>query len=62
MASLEPSLPVDEADTQTFHNYDGTQIVSTGSSTQHNNINQSSGTMYSFASITGNPVFGPGKN
>jgi N-terminal domain on NACHT_NTPase and P-loop NTPases len=62
MASLAPSLPVDEADIQTFHNYGGTQSISTGSSTQHNNINRGSGTMNNFASITGNPTFHQGKN
>jgi N-terminal domain on NACHT_NTPase and P-loop NTPases len=62
MKSLAPSLPVDEADTQTFYNYDGMQSVSTGSSTQHNNVNQGSGTMNSFAGITGNPTFNQGKN
>ena len=61
MASLAPSLPTDEADTQTFHNYKGTQNVSTGSSTQHNNINQGGGTMNNFAGITGNPTFNLGK-
>jgi N-terminal domain on NACHT_NTPase and P-loop NTPases len=62
MESLAPSLPMDEADTQTFHNYSGTQNFSTGSSTQHNNINQGSGTMNNFAGITGNPIFNLGKN
>lgn len=62
MASLPSSLPVDEADTQTFHNYGGTQNVSTGSSTQHIYNNHGSGTMNNFASITGNPVFNLGKN
>lgn len=62
MESLEPSLPVDEADKQMFHNYDGTQNISTGNSTQHNYSNQGSGTMNNFASITGNPTFNLGKN
>jgi hypothetical protein len=61
MASLAPSLLVEEADTQAFHNYSGTQNVSTGSSTQHNNINQGSGMMNNFAGITGNPIFNLGK-
>lgn len=62
MASLAPLLPMDEADTQTFNNYNGTQNVSTGSSTQHNNINQGSGTMNNFPGITDNPTFNLGKN
>lgn len=50
MESIAPSL-----------SYGGTQNVSTGSSTQHNNINQGNGTMNNFASITGNPTFYLGK-
>lgn len=62
MKSLEPSLPVDaaESQTQTFKTHEGTQIVSTNSSTQYNNT--SSGTMNNFASIVGNPTFNQGKS
>jgi hypothetical protein len=44
------------------HNYSGTRNISTGNSAQHNNINQGSGTLNNFASITGNSTFNLGKN
>jgi len=61
MDSVQPSLSMDEADSQIVNNCGGTQNVSTGSSTQHN-INQGSGTMNNSANIPGNPPFHLGKD
>lgn len=62
MEAIEPSLPYNDDLTQTFNAYGGYQNISTGTSTQHININPGSGTMNNFGGITGNPVFHLGKN
>jgi len=45
-----------------FNTDGGAQNVSTGSSMQHNNVNQSSATMNNFTSIRGTPTFNLGKS
>lgn len=61
MRSVEPSLPSDDAISQTFNAYGGPQNVSTGSSTQYNSYNTGSGETHNYGGINGNPVFNFGK-
>ncbi|KAK5082568.1 hypothetical protein LTS08_008833 [Lithohypha guttulata] len=60
MQSIEPSLPDDDAASQTLNTYGGPQNVSTGSSTQYNSSNTGSGQTHNYGGITGNPVFNIG--
>lgn len=61
MRSVEPSLPSDDAMSQTFNAYGGPQNVSMGSSKQYNSSNTGSGETHNYGGITGNPVFYFGK-
>lgn len=61
MESVEPSLPSDDATTQTFNAYGGPQYVSSGSSKQYNSLNTGSGETHNYGGIQGNPTFNFGK-
>lgn len=63
MKALEPSIPIEEATSQTFNADDGgIQNISTGSSTQYNSSNTGSGITHNYGGITGNPTFNFGRS